>query len=203
MIPQREDTLRQTLSVLWGSKGCQLLPTAVHTMGSWLYGYPSLRSDKLREDERAIHPKGKEMEECTHIQPKKTGMRITRLEPLALASYMTYKQPPQGQRWRYPYTCGWHLVGKPHSHICEFGDTVICDGLNPFLPRLSRIIPAKTKRVTEIRWCRDKAAFTHLQIWRHVYLRMLLTLNRRRDVLNVTQKRLPYAERTFKTSPKR
>ena len=30
-----------------------------------------------------------------------------------------------------------------------------------------------------------------------------LTLNRRRDVLNVTQKRLPYAERTFKTSPKR
>ena len=32
---------------------------------------------------------------------------------------------------------------------------------------------------------------------------VLLTLNRRRDVLNVTQKRLPYAERTFKTSPKR
>ena len=32
---------------------------------------------------------------------------------------------------------------------------------------------------------------------------IILTLNRRRDVLNVTQKRLPYAERTFKTSPKR
>ena len=30
-----------------------------------------------------------------------------------------------------------------------------------------------------------------------------LTLNRRSDVLNVTQKRLSYAELTFKTSPKR
>ena len=36
----------------------------------------------------------------------------------------------------------------------------------------------------------------------HIY-KIILTLNRRRDVLNVTQKRLPYAERTFKTSPKR
>ena len=36
-----------------------------------------------------------------------------------------------------------------------------------------------------------------------LWLQLLLTLNRRKDVLNVTQKRLPYAERTFKTSPKR
>ena len=37
----------------------------------------------------------------------------------------------------------------------------------------------------------------------HIGLKIPLTLNHRSDVLNVTQKRLSYAELTFKTSPKR
>ena len=45
----------------------------------------------------------------------------------------------------------WNEALKPHSHICEFGDMVICDGQNLILPRLSCINLAKTKRVTAIK----------------------------------------------------